>query len=99
MTESPHPLQWDEPDAGCVSCGAPYVTVADHRCGDCLTAPVRHCPHCLGTIGELVDRDVVRRLRAASLEVSDTWTRHRYFDRLRDRERVLDARLAAGGER
>lgn len=94
---TPHPLQWDEPDTGCVTCGQPYITVADHRCADCIGEPARHCPHCRESIADLIDREVVRRLRQASHDVNDTWVRHRYFDRVRDRERVLDARLASEG--
>jgi hypothetical protein len=88
-------LQWDEPDAGCVSCGGPYLTVADHRCGTCLGAPVQHCPHCLVDISALVEREVARRWRETSRDTAEAWTAGRYFDRHRERQRIIAARGAA----
>lgn len=88
-------LHWDEPDAGCVSCGKPYLTVADHRCGDCIGDLVRHCPQCLADIGPVIDREVVSRLRATSLDVSEAWVDGQHFERHRDRERVNSARRTA----
>lgn len=66
-------LHWDEPDAGCVSCGQPHLTISDHRCGTCIDQPVAHCPHCLGDIAALIDREVTRRLRQASWDVAQAW--------------------------
>lgn len=90
-------LAWDEPDSGCVSCGKPYMTVADHRCGECLGQSMHHCPHCLDEISDVIDREIVSRLRQASHDVNDTWLQGGYFDRIRDRQRVLEARRKPGG--
>ena len=85
-------LKWDEPDAGCVTCGQPYVTVSDHRCGECLDGAVRHCPHCLEDISSLIDRETVRRLRSASGDVNAAWTEGKHLERLATRQRVEKAR-------
>jgi hypothetical protein len=87
-------LHWDEPDIGCVSCGKRYVTVDDHRCGECLDEPVGFCPLCLGVIGALIDREVVRRMRQAANDVNDAWVEGRRFSRILDRLQV-DANRAA----
>jgi hypothetical protein len=91
----PDDLHWIEPDAGCAACGKPYLTVDDHRCGECIEAPVGFCPLCLGAIGSLIDREVVRRVRAASGDVNEVWVSGRYLSRLSDRQRVDANRAAA----
>ncbi len=91
-------LAWLDPDTGCVSCGKRYVTVADHRCGDCLGRSMHYCPHCLDDIAAIIDREVVRRLRATSHDVNDAWTEGKHYKAYRARERVLDARKAARGD-
>ncbi len=91
-------LAWSEPDAGCVSCGEQYVTVAEHRCGECLGRSMHYCPHCLDDIAAIIDREVVRRLRATSHDVNDAWTEGKHYASFRARERVLDAREAARGD-
>jgi hypothetical protein len=68
-------LHWDEPDAGCVSCGETYLTLSDHRCGTCVGDKVRHCPMCLVDIEALVDREVSRRLRELSYDISEEFRR------------------------
>lgn len=85
-------LHWDEPDAGCVSCGQAVVTVADHRCGTCLAEPVRHCPHCLGDVADLIDREVAHRLRQASHDVNDEWLAREVFDRVKAAMQASTAR-------
>lgn len=97
MSADDDPHAWTRTDEGCAGCGKPYITVADHRCGECIGQPVRHCPHCLTDIAALIDREVVRRLRHASADVNTAWTQHAYYRRYRDRERALDARLAQDG--
>jgi hypothetical protein len=79
---APTALHWDEPDAGCVHCGEAVVTVDDHRCGTCLGLDLVHCPHCLGRIVELVEREVARRWRQASHDVNDEWTSTKMLDRV-----------------
>lgn len=96
MTGLNQELHWDEPDAGCVACGQPHLTVADHRCGDCIDKIMTFCPHCLGVIGPVVDREVVRRLRQTSADVNDGWRERKAFDWFRIRERVAAARKAGG---
>lgn len=86
------PWHWQEPDAGCVTCGNRYVTVADHRCADCIGLDLRRCPHCLSDIDALVGRELVRRLRNASHDVNDAWRHAHMFDRYRLREQVAQAR-------
>ena len=97
MTNLDDFLGWSEPDNGCAACGKPHVTVAEQRCADCLESRIRYCPKCLDDIGAVIDREVVRRLRQASHDVNDTWVQGDYFDRIRARERVLDARRNSGG--
>jgi hypothetical protein len=91
-------LHWDEPDTGCTSCGQTYLTVDDHRCADCIGDRVKVCPHCLTDIEAMIDREVVRRLRAASHDVNDAWTEGKHYAAYRARERVLEARQAARGD-
>lgn len=90
-------LAWLEPDSGCVGCGKPYITVANHRCSDCLGESLHYCPHCLDEIGAIIDQEVVRRLRETSADVNTVWTQHRYYQRYRDQQRALDARAAQDG--
>jgi hypothetical protein len=91
-------LHWDEPDAGCVSCGQPVVTVADHRCGSCLGQPVGFCPLCLGAIGAIVEREVARRWRAASGDVNEAWTVGSYLKRITAATNALAARTPEAAE-
>jgi hypothetical protein len=91
-------LHWREPDAGCASCGKRVVTVHDHRCAECIGHRVKVCPHCFADIGPMIDREVVRRLRAASHDVNDAWIQGKHYDAHRARELVLDARKAARGD-
>ncbi|MBU6151866.1 MAG: hypothetical protein KGR25_10475 [Chloroflexi bacterium] len=82
-------LYWHEPDSGCVSCGNPYLTIADHRCGDCTDQPVSHCPHCLGDIAGVVDRDLARRLRQMSWDISEEFRARNLARRLDEARRAL----------
>jgi hypothetical protein len=84
-------LYWNEPDSGCVTCAQPVLTIADHRCGTCLGGPLLACPHCLGNIGPIVDRELTRRVREASWAVAEEWNQGPYF---RDLQRALEARKA-----
>jgi hypothetical protein len=85
-------LRWDEPDAGCVTCGKEVLTVDDHRCGTCLSQELRHCPHCLGDIADIVNRDLMRRVRTGSWAMSEEWNRRKMLD-------FIDSRLRAAAER
>jgi hypothetical protein len=84
-------LYWNEPDAGCVTCAQPVLTVADHRCGTCLGGPLLACPHCLGELGPVLDREIARRARETSWDVAEEWNRGNYFRAL---QRALDAKQA-----
>lgn len=88
----PDDLHWNEPDTGCVSCGQTVWTIDDHRCGTCLDEPVRHCPHCLGDVGDLIDREVARRVRAASWAVSQAFVDRDLLRRITAAERAVSAR-------
>lgn len=89
-------LHWNEPDAGCVSCGQPHITIDDHRCGTCIGLPVAHCPMCLADISSLIDREVVRRVREASWAVSEGFTDRRVLERLQAAYRAMEHRRAMG---
>jgi hypothetical protein len=84
-------LYWNEPDAGCVTCAQPVLTIDDHRCGTCLGGPLLACPHCLGNIGPIVDREIARRVRHASWDVAEEWNLGNYYTAL---QKALDARKA-----
>ena len=85
-------LFWHEPDAGCVSCGNPYMTIADHRCTDCIGEPVRHCPHCLGDIEALLTRDFQRRLREMSADISEEFRARNVARRIDEARRAVEYR-------
>lgn len=89
-------LHWNEPDSGCVSCGQPYMTVVDHRCGTCIGEPVNHCPMCLADIASLIDREVVRRVREASWAVSEGFTDRQVLRRLTQAQRAVEFRRQMG---
>lgn len=95
---APKALHWDEPDAGCVGCGQPYLTIDDHRCGTCLGEPVGFCPLCLGAIGPLIEREVARRWRAASHDVNDDMTERDVFTTVKQAMAAEQARSLAGME-
>lgn len=88
----PNDLHWDEPDAGCVSCGQPFVTISDHRCADCLGEPVRYCQHCLEAIAPTIDRETVRRVRETSWEVSEGFVERGLLRRITAAHRAVQAR-------
>lgn len=94
----PQDLHWDEPDAGCVTCGKPYLTIDDHRCGSCIDGPVVFCPACLTDLAPLIGRELVRRVREASHDVNDAWVGGKYLGRLTDRL-LVDANRAAAKAR
>ena len=83
---------WNEPDSGCVTCGDRVMTIADHRCSLCVGDYLRRCPHCLGDISEVVNREVIRRLRQCSWDVNAEWLRGEFFEKLSKWQRVLEAR-------
>jgi len=85
-------MKWNEPDSGCVTCGDRVMTIADHRCSLCVGDYLRRCPHCLGDISKIVNREVIRRLRQASWDVSSEWVEGGYLDRWSRWQRVLEAR-------
>jgi hypothetical protein len=95
----PDDLYWNEPDVGCVACGEPVLTVDDHRCGSCLGQPVGFCPLCLGAIGGIVEREVARRWRAASGDVSEAWTVGSYLKRIDAAVTAVAARAPEAAER
>jgi hypothetical protein len=88
-------LRWHEPDAGSVSCGETYLTIDDHRCGSCLGDKVRRCPHCLGDVEGLVDREVARRLREMSYDISQEFRRRNVARRIAEAQEAIARRQRA----
>ena len=82
-------LHWDEPDAGCVACGERVMTIDDHRCWSCRGLDVQHCPLCLGDIGALVDREVARRLRQMSVDISEEFRRRNVARRIAEAQAAI----------
>lgn len=93
---APDDLHWNEPDIGCVHCGQPRITIDDHRCGSCLGGQVHHCPHCLGDIGDMIDREVARRVREASWAVSEGFVERGVLRRITAAQRADAARARMG---
>lgn len=89
-------LHWHEPDSGCVSCGNPYMTIADHRCADCIGEPVRYCPCCLGDLEALLARDFQRRLREASWQASEAFRERNSARRIDEARRAMEYRQQRG---
>jgi hypothetical protein len=93
-------MHWHEPDAGCVSCGQAFMTIEDHRCGTCLNDKVRHCPICLSDIEALVDREVARRLRELSYDISQEFAKRNLTRRMAEaREAIAFRQRARDGGR
>lgn len=90
---TPHQdLHWDEPDSGCISCGKPHITIADHRCADCLDELANHCPHCLTNIRHIYDRETIRRHQNTRADVHTEWTQRDTHTWITRRQQILEHR-------